>query len=96
MSDIARAHRNQYGVDSRKEYQRLYQHDYYHKRLREAKKDEQDKKNPPELMNRVFKFCVEALNKGSIELSPESYRRLATITDRNEWLTTWCDIHESV
>jgi hypothetical protein len=83
--------KNRYDTTDRKEYQRLYQRDYQ-KHRREATKEEIVKASSPDLTDRMFKFCIESLNKGTIELTPEAYRKLSTITDKNEWLTMWCDI----
>jgi hypothetical protein len=88
---------NKYGVDSRREYQRLYQRDY--RRAKRETNPEQD--NPPlprieeqsDLMMRGIRFCHNTVEQGIVSLPKEFAEQLNTITDKAECLRTWCEIY---
>ena len=90
---------NKYGVDSRREYQRLYQRDY-----RRARRGQDDivqtqpqiiaiEHEQPDLNSRVIQFCLHLVNQGVVSLPREFEQQLSTVSDKTEWLRMWCQIY---
>jgi hypothetical protein len=88
---------NKYGVDSRREYQRLYQRDY--RRARRGQEDvpqtpvRTQENEQPDLNSRVIRFCLHLVNQGVVSLPGEFVEQLSTISDMTEWLRRWCEIY---